>query len=122
MEKPSSLAKYLPSGSTLIREEDIRLWVQAAVHTALPELERPFREAKELQDEMLTKMLAGMDRNCQKMSETIAQQARLFICMGIAGFVIADPKWSRREKATYTAAALAGFLVFSKLLDRCFAR
>ncbi|CAD7974226.1 unnamed protein product [Amoebophrya sp. A25] len=107
----------MSTASRIIRDDDIKVWVEAAVDSAIPALEPTISSAFRKQEELVLQMLTTMDRNTQKMSETIANQGRLFICMGIAGFVIADARWSRWEKIGHLSAGIGTFFLLSKFLD-----
>eukprot|EP00392_Amoebophrya_sp_AT5.2_P000283 g283.t1 len=115
--------KAASSFPTFLDPEDLKQYVQSAVkltvQAALPELQTGLQEAAKVQDELVMKLLRQMDKNTTVVSRTIAQQGRLFICMGIAGIVINDRDWSRWEKLGYLVSGVGGFLLFSKALEIC---
>lgn len=63
-------------------------------------------------------MLDGMDRNTRVMEKTIANQGRLFISMGMLGFIMGDKELTRREKIKMFLAGMGVLVVADCLINR----
>ena len=109
-----------------VTPEDVKIWVEAAACAAFPvlkaELTGPLRSAATLHEDLLLKtvreMLLGMQHNTDRMGRVIANQGRLFIGMGMAGFIMSDRELTRREKALYLLTGLGFLGLVDKAVNR----
>eukprot|EP00929_Paragymnodinium_shiwhaense_P096416 TRINITY_DN58000_c0_g1_i1.p2 TRINITY_DN58000_c0_g1~~TRINITY_DN58000_c0_g1_i1.p2 ORF type:complete len:130 (-),score=19.78 TRINITY_DN58000_c0_g1_i1:396-785(-) len=118
--------------TSIITPDDVAVWVRTAVQAAIPEFEKPIREGAAIEEKVLVNvvtvmlegidrntrvMLQGIDRNTRVMQTTIANQGRLFICMGMCGFILSERTWTIRQRLKYFGMWLCGFAVVDRLVN-----